>query len=93
MGQVQPRALCFLLLGEALNHKNKRVFDSLGKYLYPDANRKERKKKMRLLGLTLALGVMASCLFGLTLWFFGRSSPVPSHALPPGVEETLPSPR
>jgi hypothetical protein len=69
------------------------VFDRFGKWLYPDAGRKERKKKMRLLGLTLALGVAASCLFGLTLWFFGRGSPAGSHTLPPGVEETLPPPK
>jgi hypothetical protein len=66
------------------------VFYRLGKWLYPDAGHKERKKKMRLLGLTVSLAVLASGLFGLTLWLIGRSSPARSHALPPGVEDTLP---
>ena len=66
------------------------MFYRLGKWLYPDAGHKERKKKMRLLGLTLALGALASVLFGLALWLFARTSPVPSRTLPPSLEQTMP---
>jgi len=69
------------------------VLYRLGKWLYPDAGHKERKKKMKLLMLTFGLAVVASGLFGITLWYYGRRSPVRPHALPPGVEETLPAPR